>query len=109
MCLFKTIQVERRITSHVSLNHLSGKEITVIGGMVTEKQFYFSSLLNNNKYPAVHHKVNVRAQDIYHLYSSINYYIPRHIYNQTVLCKHSIKSSYCILTGLGELRVVFCY
>ena len=109
MRLLKTIEVERGIAPNISLNHLSGEEISVVGSMIAEEQFGFRPLLHDNQHPAIYHHIDIRAQDIYHLNSPIDNNILWHIYEQSVLCKHCIEGCDGILVGLGEFGVIFCY
>ena len=109
MCLLKTIEVERGIAPHVCLNHLSGKEIAVIRCMITEEELYFRPLLNNNQNPAVNHKVNIRTENINHLYSPIDNNILRYIDKESILSQHCVEGSDGIPVGLCELGIVFSY
>ena len=59
MCFLHAIQVERGVASHVSLYHLSGKEIAVVGSVVAEEEFYLRSFLHYDEHTAVYHEVNV--------------------------------------------------
>ena len=77
--------------------------------MVAEEEFYFRSLLHYNEYATVHHQIDIRAKDIYHLNSPIHHNILGHIDKKSVLCEHRVEGSDCILVRLGEFSIIFGY
>ena len=55
MCLFHAVEVERSVFFHECLNHLCSEEVSVVGGMVAEEQFYFSPFFYDDENTPVNH------------------------------------------------------
>ena len=58
MSFLKALELQMRTLSHTCLHHLCGKEIAIIGSMVTEEQFNLGVFLHNYKHTAVYHEVH---------------------------------------------------
>ena len=58
---------------------------------------------------AVDHKVDIGAQNVYHLYGAVDNYITLHTNKQSVLRKHCVKSSECIVAGVGKARIMLSH
>ena len=109
MSLLQAVEVKSGILSHISLYHLCGEEAAVVGGMVAEEQFYFSTVFHDDQHPAVHHQVNVRPQYVYHLYRPVHHSALRHVYQQAVLRQHGVQRRDAVLLRLRYLGVVSAY
>ena len=59
--------------------------MTVVSGVVAEKQLSFSSLVHDDKHATVHHEVDIGAEDIYHLDTAVHLHVLRHMDKETVL------------------------
>ena len=102
----QAIEVELSIFANESLYNLSSKEVAVVGSMVAEQELSFRALLHNDKHTAVYHKVHIRAEDVYHLYSLFYLHILRYIHHQTILRQHGVKGSNSIVASIGNLAII---
>ena len=107
VCLFKAVEVERGIVSHVRLDDLCGKEVAVIGGMVAKEKFYLRPFLDDDEDTPVYHEVNIRTKDVDHLYGTFDGDAFGHIDQKSVLCEHGIEGGDAIVGSLCQLSIVF--
>ena len=107
MSLLHAVQFERSVGSDISLDNLCCKVLAVVGSMVAEEELSISTFFHNNQHTTVYHQVYRRAQNVYHLYSLVNYNILLYVHQQSILCQHCIESGDAVLVGLCQTGVVF--
>lgn len=65
-----------------------------------------STLVEDDEYAAVHHKVDIRAENIDDLNATISLGVLGNIDEESVLSKHRVEGCYCVLICLCNLTVI---
>ena len=81
----KAVELQAGIVSDKSLYDLCAKEVAVVGSMVAEEELCLSTLVEDDEYAAVHHKVDIRAEDIDDLNATISLGVLGNIDEESVL------------------------
>ena len=105
MRLLQTVKVQFGIVAHKTLNDLCGQKATVVGSMVTKEEFGFCTFLQYNEHATIHHEVNITAQDIDDLNSTVKDHILRYIDEKTILCQHGIEVGDGIIVFTSQMVI----
>ena len=64
--------------------------------MITNQQAGLCTIFQNNQYTAVHHEVDICAEDVHQLNRLLHDYILRNVEDNAILCKSCVESCHTV-------------
>lgn len=77
--------------------------------MVAEEEFCLGTLLKDYQHAAVDHHVDIRAENVYHLYGTVAAGVLGNVDEEAVLSQHRVKSRDGIFFHLCGFGIVLRY